>query len=231
MDASASSQSGVEKLKHVQKSLANCENERRVMSNAWKRVNQWPELGRNNQILQDQIARLNNELANNEVQKSALESQLRIERIKREGIRISEIKISKGPFRVRWIRNSIGLRSERYRAAQLQAERLLEAREQSHRQQVTRLENQVTLLREQLNQEIKRRQQYVLRSTRAGREMQQLRQALGDSLRTVSQDPSLDALLLEHEARKLDTTLSTTASLPPGLSSYDRRSTTPQPHK
>ncbi|EFA13631.2 hypothetical protein TcasGA2_TC005246 [Tribolium castaneum] len=92
--------------------------------------------------------------------------------------------------------------------------------------------NNITLLREQLNQEIKRRQQYVLRSTKAGREMQQLRQALGDSLRTVSQDPSLDALLLEHEARKLDNTLSTTASLPPGLSlpstSY-RRSTTPQP--
>lgn len=36
------------------------------------------ELRRNNQILQDQIARLNNELANNEVQKSALESQLRM---------------------------------------------------------------------------------------------------------------------------------------------------------
>lgn len=33
---------------------------------------------------------------------------------------------------------------ERYRAAQLQAERLLEAREQSHRQQVARLENQVS---------------------------------------------------------------------------------------
>lgn len=33
--------------------------------------------------------------------------------------------------------------SERYRAAQLQAERLLDAREQSHRQQVLRLENQV----------------------------------------------------------------------------------------
>lgn len=33
---------------------------------------------------------------------------------------------------------------ERYRAGQLQAERLLEAREQSHRQQVLRLENQVS---------------------------------------------------------------------------------------
>lgn len=32
---------------------------------------------------------------------------------------------------------------ERYKSAQLQTERLLEAREQSHRQQVLRLENQV----------------------------------------------------------------------------------------
>lgn len=121
---------------------------------------------------------------------------------------------------------------ERYRAAQLQAERLLEAREQSHRQQIIRLENQLTMLREQLNQEIKRRQQYVLRSTKAGREMQQLRQALGDSLRTVSQDPSLDALLLEHEARKLDDNIASTASLPPALASSSyRRTTTPQPPK
>ncbi|KAF7402943.1 hypothetical protein HZH66_005210 [Vespula vulgaris] len=119
---------------------------------------------------------------------------------------------------------------ERLRAAQLQAEKLLEAREQSHRQQVIRLENQIQLLREQLNQEIKRRQLYVLRSSRAGREMQQLRQALGDSLRTVAQDPSLDAVLLEHEARKLDSTLTSTTSLPPSLalappSTYDRSST------
>lgn len=34
---------------------------------------------------------------------------------------------------------------ERYRAGQLQAERMLEAREQSHRQQIHRLENQVNL--------------------------------------------------------------------------------------
>uniref|UniRef100_A0A8D8VW00 Rootletin n=1 Tax=Cacopsylla melanoneura TaxID=428564 RepID=A0A8D8VW00_9HEMI len=95
---------------------------------------------------------------------------------------------------------------ERYRAAQLHAESLLEAREKSHRQQVNRLENQIQMLREQLNSEIKRRQLYIYRDTRAGKEMQQLRQALGDSLRTVAQDPSVDALLLEHEANKLDTT-------------------------
>lgn len=36
------------------------------------------EMRRNNQILQDQVSRLNNDLANNEIQKSALESQLRL---------------------------------------------------------------------------------------------------------------------------------------------------------
>lgn len=163
-------------------------------------------LEQENRELKLKIARLETELSEREAEISRLRSQ--------RGSSI-EAKFDRAEM-------------ERYRAAQLQAERLLEAREQSHRQQVSRLENQISLLRDQLNQEIKRRQQYVLRSTRAGREMQQLRQALGDSLRTVSQDPSLDALLLEHEARKLDSTLSTTASLPPGLS-YDRRSTTPQP--
>lgn len=102
---------------------------------------------------------------------------------------------------------------ERLRAAQHQAEKLLESRELGHRHQVLRLESQLQLLKEQLHQEAKRRQMYVLRSSRAAREMQQLRQALGDSLRTVAQDPAIDALLLEHEARKLDTTLA--SSLPP----------------
>lgn len=36
-----------------------------------------------------------------------------------------------------------GMDSERYRSAQVHAEKLLDAREQSHRQQVLRLENQV----------------------------------------------------------------------------------------
>ncbi|XP_058060907.1 rootletin isoform X1 [Anopheles bellator] len=109
---------------------------------------------------------------------------------------------------------------ERFRSAQIQAERLLDAREQSHRQQVTRLENQVSMLREQLAQEAKRRQQYILRSSRAGREMQQLRQTIGDSLRNVAQDP-LDSGLLESEARRLDSAVS--MSLPPATGrDYDR---------
>lgn len=91
--------------------------------------------------------------------------------------------------------------ADRYRSAQLQAERLLDAREQSHKQQILRLENQISMLREQLAQEAKRRQHYILRSTKAGREMQQLRATLGDSLRHVAHDP-LDPIMLDSEARR-----------------------------
>ncbi|XP_075157962.1 ciliary rootlet coiled-coil, rootletin [Haematobia irritans] len=105
-----------------------------------------------------------------------------------------------------------GLDSERYRSAQMHAEKLLDAREQSHRQQVLRLENQISMLREQLAQEAKRRQQYILRSSKANREMQHLRSTLGDSLRHVSQHP-LDPNLLESESRRLDNAVS--MSLPP----------------
>ncbi|KAH8382728.1 hypothetical protein KR009_004943 [Drosophila setifemur] len=94
-----------------------------------------------------------------------------------------------------------GMDSERYRSAQMHAEKLLDAREQSHRQQVLRLENQISMLREQLAQEAKRRQQYILRSSKANREMQHLRSTLGDSLRNVSQHP-VDAHLLESESRR-----------------------------
>lgn len=70
--------------------------------------------------------------------------------------------------------------AERYRQAQIQAERLLDARENSHRQQIMRLENQISMLREQLAQEAKRRQLLLLRSSRAGREAEQLRYLFND---------------------------------------------------
>ncbi|XP_058802315.1 rootletin [Phymastichus coffea] len=114
---------------------------------------------------------------------------------------------------------------EKFRAAQLQAQKLLEAREQSHRHQVIRLEAQIRSLRDQLNQEIKLRQIYVHKSSRTGREMQQIRHALGESLRTVSQEPRLDADLLEHETRKLEINTNVPPSLAlPAPLSYERRS-------
>ncbi|XP_052835691.1 rootletin isoform X2 [Drosophila gunungcola] len=113
-----------------------------------------------------------------------------------------------------------GMDGDRYRSAQMHAEKLLDAREQSHRQQVLRLENQISMLREQLAQEAKRRQQYILRSSKANREMQHLRSTLGDSLRNVSQHP-VDAHLLESESRRLDSAVS--MSLPPSTCrDYDR---------
>lgn len=63
----------------MQKSLSNAENEKKILSERHEGCQR--ELGefrRNNQILQDQISRLNNELANCEVQRSGLESQLRL---------------------------------------------------------------------------------------------------------------------------------------------------------
>lgn len=56
------------------------------------------------------------------------------------------------------------------------------------------------MLKEQWAQEAKRRQSYILRSARAGQELKQLRQTLGDSLRHIAQDP-VDPELLENETR------------------------------
>lgn len=52
---------------------------------------------------------------------------------------------------------------------------------------ITILCYQASQLRSQLSAEIRRRQAYVARSGRAARDVQRLRSALGDSLRTVSQ--------------------------------------------
>lgn len=57
------------------------------------------------------------------------------------------------------------------------------------------------MLKEQWAQEAKRRQAYILRSARAGQELKQLRQTLGDSLRHIAQDP-VDTELLENETRR-----------------------------
>lgn len=107
MESSASSQSNIEKLKQVgyrylkillihsciiffkiffsplfiqlQKQLSNSENERRILSERLDSTQQsMAELRRTNQTLADQTTRLQNELANNEVQRSGLESQLRL---------------------------------------------------------------------------------------------------------------------------------------------------------
>lgn len=71
--------SSQDKLKHLQKALANSDNERRIMSErveaAQSTIN---ELHRGQQSLQDTIQRLQNQSAELEVQKSTLDAQLRI---------------------------------------------------------------------------------------------------------------------------------------------------------
>lgn len=66
-------------LFQLQKQLSNAENERRILSERVESLQQsLSDLKHTNQTLTDQITRLQNELANNEVQRCALESQLRL---------------------------------------------------------------------------------------------------------------------------------------------------------
>jgi rootletin len=127
---------------------------------------------------------------------------------------------------------------ERARAAKLQAERLLEAREGNYRQQIQRLELQISNLKEQLAEEIRRRQTFLSRSFRTGQEIRSLRQTLGDSLRNVSLDPS--PVTMDNETRRLDTTMdlhksgSQSSLLSPQMrdaspSGYQRNLSTPIP--
>ena len=54
---------------------------------------------------------------------------------------------------------------------------------------------------------MRKRQQYIQRSARAGEEISDIRSMLDSSLTTVGRDPSLDQHLLEIETRKLDDSL------------------------
>lgn len=54
---------------------------------------------------------------------------------------------------------------------------------------------------------MRKRQQYIQRSARAGDEISDIRSMLDTSLTTVGRDPSLDQHLLEIETRKLDDTI------------------------
>ncbi|XP_037094680.1 uncharacterized protein LOC119114755 [Pollicipes pollicipes] len=83
----------------------------------------------------------------------------------------------------------------------------MQARERSCKQRIVGLEQQIGTLKEQLSQEMRARQQYILRSTRAGQEIRQIRSSLDQSLRSVSGNERLDAAALDSESRRLDSTL------------------------
>lgn len=68
-----------DKLKHMQKSLSSIENERRILSDRFESSQlTLNELHRSQQSQQDVIQRLQNQVADLEVQKSTIEAQLRI---------------------------------------------------------------------------------------------------------------------------------------------------------
>ncbi|KAG7310116.1 hypothetical protein JYU34_004655 [Plutella xylostella] len=331
-EAKNNENNAVDKLRQLQKSVSNCENEKRVYSEKLESAKTaLSELKRLNATLEDQVHRLTNQLANVEVQRSGLESQLRMttwdgkesvdSELERELHALqrerSELKakcdalqdtvrkmeaerrmncttirskshdrteksvyysdIDSGPdsakdssrcykdsilkrerpthdksfsaelslleienrelkMKIRRLEkeladkeselaiirdrllNDLSTTSPRHDDAE-RYRQLLQAREASHRQLARSLETQVAQLRQQLNAEVRRRQAYVSRSGRAARDVQRLRAALGDSLSAVAQDPALDSYTLEHEARKLDSTLA--HSLPPLNDSYD----------
>ncbi|XP_014668845.1 PREDICTED: rootletin-like [Priapulus caudatus] len=101
-------------------------------------------------------------------------------------------------------RTETEMETERLRTAQQQAERTLDSRERSHRMRIKSLEEQVAHLKDQQAQEMRKRNLYISRSSRAGDDMKDLRALLGDSLSAVSRDRTLDPILLEHEIKKLD---------------------------
>ncbi|CAM2119804.1 unnamed protein product [Caretta caretta] len=66
-------------------------------------------------------------------------------------------------------RHQLELETERLHSTQLQAERSLESRERAHKQCVKDLEDQMNLLKEQLGQEVWKRQSYLTQVLRTGK--------------------------------------------------------------
>ena len=62
---------------------------------------------------------------------------------------------------------------------------------------------QIATLKDQLSQEMRKRQQYISRSVKTGEEIADIRSMLDHSLTKVAYDPDIDPLLLEQETKKL----------------------------
>ncbi len=67
--------------------------------------------------------------------------------------------------------------------------------------------SKVSTLKDQLSQEVRKRNQYLSRSARTSTDVNEIRALLDSSLANVARDPSLDAALLEAETRRLDDAL------------------------
>lgn len=67
--------------------------------------------------------------------------------------------------------------------------------------------DQNALLKDQIAQELRKRQLYITKSARAGDEIRDIRSVLNTSLTSVIRDPNLDPILLEQESHKLEESL------------------------
>ena len=67
---------------------------------------------------------------------------------------------------------------------------------------------QIATLKDQLSQEMRKRQQYISRSAKTGDEIADIRSMLDQSLTRVAFDPDVDPILLEQEKKKLGELLS-----------------------
>lgn len=86
---------------------------------------------------------------------------------------------------------------------------------------------QIATLKDQLAQEMRKRQQYISRSVRTGDEIKDIRNILDGSLSNIIQDPSLDPILLESESKKLDASMDFHSSLQPTKLTPARRHPSP----
>ena len=62
---------------------------------------------------------------------------------------------------------------------------------------------QIATLKDQLSQEMRKRQQYISRSAKTGDEIADIRSMLDQSLTRVAFDPDVDPILLDQEKKKL----------------------------
>ena len=67
---------------------------------------------------------------------------------------------------------------------------------------------QIATLKDQLSQEMRKRQQYISRSVKTGDEIADIRSMLDQSLTRVAFDPDVDPILLDQEKKKLGELLS-----------------------
>ncbi|KAG1709146.1 Rootletin [Nymphon striatum] len=83
-------------------------------------------------------------------------------------------------------RQEIDLSNERIKKFHSNSEKLFETREEAHRQKILRLEGEIRILRQQMQEDAHKRRTYIMKSLEAGKEAKELRKTLHSSLNNIS---------------------------------------------